>query len=62
MADFNAALGIKPDFYEALNNRGIAYYNVGDLDRAIADWEEVLRINPNHANAKQYIETARQQR
>jgi len=55
-------LRIKPDDYITLNNRGIAYYNKGDLDRAITDWESVLRVNPNIVQARQYIEKARQQR
>jgi len=28
-------------------------------DKAIADWEMALRINPNHINAKKYLEQAR---
>ena len=32
------------------------------LDRAIADWEAALRINPNNAEARENIEIARQQR
>jgi len=34
----------------------------GDIDRAIADWEAVLRIDPNHALARHNLERARQQR
>jgi len=29
---------------------------------AISDWETALRINPNHENAKNYLERARQKR
>jgi cytochrome c-type biogenesis protein CcmH/NrfG len=36
-------------------------YN-GDLDKAIADWETVLKIDPNHNTAKQDLERARQNR
>ena len=32
-------------------NRGIAYYELGDNQRAIADFNEALRINPNDALA-----------
>jgi len=55
-------LRIKPDFTEALYNRGLAYATKGDLDKALADWEEVLRINPNNTDAKRNIERARQER
>src|SRR5262249_28342935 len=30
----------------AFNNRGIAYKNKGDYDRAIADYDEAIRLNP----------------
>ena len=35
----------------AYNSRGIAYYNKGDNDRAIADYNEALRLDPNYAAA-----------
>jgi hypothetical protein len=31
-----------------------------DVDRAIADWERVLQINPNHAGARSNLEGLRQ--
>src|SRR6188472_2576421 len=33
------------------SNRGIAYGKGGDYDRAIADFDAALRINPNHVRA-----------
>ena len=33
------------------SNRGIAYGKAGDYDRAIADFDMALRINPNHVRA-----------
>jgi tetratricopeptide (TPR) repeat protein len=44
-------------------SRGFAYYernNRGDLERAIADYEAALRINPDDTLIKQYHEDARQ--
>src|SRR5690348_5197538 len=35
----------------ALNNRGIAYQNKGDYDRAIADFTRALGLNPNDNKA-----------
>ncbi|MDR3001267.1 MAG: hypothetical protein LBU89_08395 [Fibromonadaceae bacterium] len=32
------------------------------FEQAIADWEAVLRINPNHNDARRNLETARRQR
>src|SRR5436190_7854362 len=33
------------------SNRGIAHGKAGDYDRAIADFDMALRINPNHVRA-----------
>jgi lipoprotein NlpI len=35
----------------AFNNRGYAYSDKGDNDRAIADYDEAIRIDPKDANA-----------
>jgi tetratricopeptide (TPR) repeat protein len=32
-------------------NRGIAYHYKGDFDRAIADFDEALRLDPNLESA-----------
>jgi tetratricopeptide (TPR) repeat protein len=32
-------------------NRAVAWQAKGDLDRAIADYDEAIRLNPNFANA-----------
>ena len=39
IADFNAALTINPNYAEAYNNRGNAYADKGDYDRAITSEE-----------------------
>jgi tetratricopeptide (TPR) repeat protein len=36
---------------EASNNRGVAYYGKGDLDKAIADYAEAIRLDPKYALA-----------
>ena len=33
------------------SNRGIAHGKAGDYDRALADFDTALRINPNHVRA-----------
>ena len=40
-----------PDFAEGWNKRATAYYLMGDLDRSLADCEEVVKRNPAHFGA-----------
>jgi tetratricopeptide (TPR) repeat protein len=35
----------------AYNNRGFVWHDKGDLDRAIADYSEAIRLDPKQANA-----------
>ncbi|MFB0526684.1 MAG: tetratricopeptide repeat protein [bacterium] len=39
--------------------RGIDYYAEGQFNKAIKEWKEVLRLNPTHAGAKEYLKKAR---
>ena len=45
------ALGPNPNSAEVFNNRGNAYYNKGEVDRAIRDYNKALDLNPNYAEA-----------
>src|SRR5439155_20812889 len=42
-ADFNHDLELAPHNQHALSNRGNAYYQKGDDDKAIADYTKVIR-------------------
>jgi tetratricopeptide (TPR) repeat protein len=46
--DFTNAIHLNPDYVLAYNKRAWAYDKTGEADKAIADWEAVLRIDPTH--------------
>jgi len=39
--------------------RGIDYYAEGEFRKAIGEWQAVLKIDPTHRGAKEYLEKAR---
>ncbi|HAX61796.1 MAG TPA: hypothetical protein DCX95_04450 [Elusimicrobia bacterium] len=40
---------------------GVALYEKREYEKAIAEWEEVLKLDPNHKQSKKMIEKARKQ-
>jgi tetratricopeptide (TPR) repeat protein len=44
---YTQAIHLNPNFVEAFNNRGSAYYEKGNLDGALRDYEEGIRLRPN---------------
>jgi tetratricopeptide (TPR) repeat protein len=51
IAVFSDVITRAPAFAEGWNKRATAYYLMGDLDRSLADCEEVVKRNPNHFGA-----------
>lgn len=51
IADYTAAIQLKPDYAEAYNDRGFAYYLKGDVERAIADYTRAIEVRPNYPKA-----------
>jgi len=58
--EFDQAIQMNPNFIDAYYFRGNSYSAKGDMTRAIANWEVVLRLNPNHPTAGTYISIVRQ--
>ena len=51
IADYTAAIKLKPDYVDSYFNRGLSYREKKDFDSAIADFNRVLKINPDYAKA-----------
>jgi protein O-GlcNAc transferase len=48
VAGYGAALALKPDFAEALYNRGVALWALGRLEEALASTERASALTPRH--------------
>jgi tetratricopeptide (TPR) repeat protein len=51
----DAIISYKPGFAEAWNKRGDAYLHLGNLDQALADYQQTLRLNPYHFGAMESL-------
>ena len=51
IADYSSAIRLKPDYAEAYNDRGFAYYLKGDAERAIADYTRAIALRPDYPKA-----------
>jgi serine/threonine protein kinase/Tfp pilus assembly protein PilF len=51
IADYSEAIRLKPDYPEAFNNRGVAYYSLKQYDKALSDYNEAIRLKPDDAEA-----------
>jgi tetratricopeptide (TPR) repeat protein len=51
IAVFTDVIARAPGFAEGWNKRATAYYMMGELDRSLADCEEVVKRNPVHFGA-----------
>ena len=54
--DFDEALKLNKEDYEAYNDKGNAYYRQGNFDEAIESYKKALSINPDFENAKYNLE------
>src|SRR5262249_41075642 len=51
IAEFEAAIRLRPDYAEAHNNLGLVYTQTGDDDKAIAQFREAIRARADYADA-----------
>jgi tetratricopeptide (TPR) repeat protein len=49
--DFNEAIRLKPDYADAYNNRGGAYFKLRRYQLAVKDFNEAIRLKPDYADA-----------
>jgi len=59
VAEYKAALALKPDFADAYNNLGVALLAQGSTEDAVAHYECALILNPDHFNARSNLGNAR---
>jgi Flp pilus assembly protein TadD len=52
IASFKRALELKPDYAEASNSMGVAYYNMKRYREAAAAFAEAVRLKPEFALAR----------
>ncbi len=51
IATFSLVITLKPGFAEAWNKRATVYFVVGELEKSLADCDEVMKRNPQHFGA-----------
>jgi tetratricopeptide (TPR) repeat protein len=55
VASYNKAIELDPKDANALSNRGHAYRDLGNNEKAIADFRAALAINPTHDRALAHL-------
>jgi tetratricopeptide (TPR) repeat protein len=56
--EYGQALELDPDNVDVMTNLGVAYYNLGQLDRAIEQYTEAIKIAPNDADIRSNLAAA----
>lgn len=59
LIEFRTAVHEAPQYVQARVSLGTALYVSGKLDEAVAQWEEVLKMDPTHRTAGMYVKLAR---
>jgi Tfp pilus assembly protein PilF len=56
--NFDQAIKSRPDYAEALNNRGQALSQIGDAEKALWNFDQALKAKPEYVAAQQAREEA----
>src|SRR5262245_19063678 len=51
LTSFDKALAIKPDYVEALINRGVTLHRLKRFEEALSSYDEALAVKPDYAEA-----------
>lgn len=55
VANFKAAVALKPDIKEAHNNLGYCYRKLGNFEKSIEHYMKALKLDKNFAQAREYL-------
>ena len=47
MGDYNKAIELNPNSHEAYNNRGLTFKDLKNMDSALSDYKDSLKIKPS---------------
>ena len=47
--DFSKTIKLNPNYAAAYNNLGVAYHKKGDFDKAIQNYSNVIKLQPDDA-------------
>jgi DNA-binding beta-propeller fold protein YncE len=62
LATYRQCLEIEPNCPGCLYEIGWSYWRAGEWDKVVGSWESLLNIQPDHPEALQFINTARENR
>ncbi len=54
IADYDEAIRLNSNYANAYYNRGVAHFNLGKKDKALADWKEAGKIYQQLEQEKDY--------
>ena len=58
MEDFGRAIALDPENVESRRKRAALYRDLGEPDRAVRDYDEIIRLEPNDPSVREERELA----